>query len=159
MAANGRTDVLRCDALFLSDLHLGSNQCEAGHLAAFLGCIQPRQLFLVGDIIDLQAIRFNAHADERFLTALIDGLIDGKGEGPFDDESTEASEPAAIVAPGGAERPAGSAARRDADHLHPRQPRRLLPAPCRLEAAWPRDPPASLVPHTGRAEVAGAPWR
>ena len=87
MAANGRTDVLRCDALFLSDLHLGSNQCEAGHLAAFLGCIQPRELFLVGDIIDLQAIRFNAHVDERFLTALIDGLIDGKGEGLFDDRA------------------------------------------------------------------------
>ncbi|WP_216903597.1 UDP-2,3-diacylglucosamine diphosphatase [Synechococcus sp. CCY 9618] len=85
MAAIGRTDVLRCDALFISDLHLGSNQCEAGHLAAFLGCIRPRELFLVGDIIDLQAIRFNAHVDESFLTGLIDDLMTGKGEGLLDD--------------------------------------------------------------------------
>ncbi len=67
--------MLSCDALFISDLHLGSNQCEAGHLAAFLECIRPRQLFLVGDIIDLQAIRFNANVDADFLTDLIDSLL------------------------------------------------------------------------------------
>ncbi len=67
--------MLSCEALFISDLHLGSNQCEAGHLAAFLECIRPRQLFLVGDIIDLQAIRFNANVDADFLTDLIDSLL------------------------------------------------------------------------------------
>ena len=63
--------MLACDALFLSDLHLGSNQCEAGHLAYFLGCIRPKRLFLVGDILDLQAIRFNASIDAASLTGLI----------------------------------------------------------------------------------------
>ncbi len=73
--------VLACDALFLSDLHLGSNQCEAGHLAAFLGCIRPKRLFLVGDIIDLQAIRFNASIDAACLTGLIDDLLEHGGGG------------------------------------------------------------------------------
>jgi UDP-2,3-diacylglucosamine pyrophosphatase LpxH len=71
--------VLACDALFLSDLHLGSNQCEAGHLAAFLGCIRPRHLYLVGDIIDLQAIRFNAGIDAASLTGLIDRVLGPDG--------------------------------------------------------------------------------
>ncbi len=78
--------MLTCDALFLSDLHLGSNQCEAGHLAAFLECIRPRQLFLVGDIIDLQAIRFNANVDADFLTDLIDSLLAGQEENPLASE-------------------------------------------------------------------------
>jgi UDP-2,3-diacylglucosamine pyrophosphatase LpxH len=78
--------VLACDALFLSDLHLGSNQCEAGHLAAFLGCIRPRHLYLVGDIIDLQAIRFNAGIDAASLTGLIDALLRGGGMGLADGE-------------------------------------------------------------------------
>lgn len=75
--------VLTCDALFLSDLHLGSNQCEAGHLAAFLECIRPKTLFLVGDIIDLQAIRFNANVDAAFLTDLIDSLLTEENEVPL----------------------------------------------------------------------------
>lgn len=74
--------VLSCDALFISDLHLGSNQCEAGHLAAFLECIRPRTLFLVGDIIDLQAIRFNANVDASFLTDRIDALLAGGSGDP-----------------------------------------------------------------------------
>lgn len=77
------TVVLTCDALFISDLHLGSNQCEAGHLAAFLECIRPRTLFLVGDIIDLQAIRFNANVDASSLTDRIDALLTcAKGKSP-----------------------------------------------------------------------------
>ncbi|KEF40773.1 MAG: hypothetical protein ER33_15135 [Cyanobium sp. CACIAM 14] len=78
--------VLSCDALFLSDLHLGSNQCEAGPLAAFLGCIRPRHLVLVGDIIDLQAIRFNAGIDGASLTGLIDGLLEGDARGIAEEE-------------------------------------------------------------------------
>ncbi|MCP9835304.1 MULTISPECIES: UDP-2,3-diacylglucosamine diphosphatase [unclassified Cyanobium] len=79
--------MLTCDALFISDLHLGSNQCEAGHLAAFLECIRPRQLFLVGDIIDLQAIRFNANVDADFLTDLIDALLAREDEDPLTSET------------------------------------------------------------------------
>lgn len=40
-------------AVFLSDLHLGSKHCHAAELADFLGSMQCRQLYLVGDIVDL----------------------------------------------------------------------------------------------------------
>ncbi len=76
--------MLSCAALFISDLHLGSNQCEARHLTAFLASVEPQELFLVGDIIDLEAMRFNAHVDERYLTNLIDGVMAGDGEALLD---------------------------------------------------------------------------
>jgi UDP-2,3-diacylglucosamine pyrophosphatase LpxH len=72
--------LLHCAALFLSDLHLGSNQCEARHLSAFLAAVQPQELFLVGDIIDLEAIRFNTNVDESYLTNLIDEVMTGRLE-------------------------------------------------------------------------------
>lgn len=40
-------------AVFLSDLHLGSNHCHATELAEFLAGIECRKLYLVGDIVDL----------------------------------------------------------------------------------------------------------
>jgi UDP-2,3-diacylglucosamine pyrophosphatase LpxH len=58
--------VLECAALFISDLHLRSNQCEARELSAFLKLICPQLPYLVGDVIDLRAIRFNAGVSERF---------------------------------------------------------------------------------------------
>lgn len=64
--------MLDCAALFISDLHLGSNQCEAKELSQFLALIRPQVLYLVGDVIDLQAIRINANVSERFLTDQID---------------------------------------------------------------------------------------
>lgn len=53
-------------ALFISDLHLGSNQCEARELSAFLKLIRPQWLYQVGDVFDLRAIRFSAGVRERF---------------------------------------------------------------------------------------------
>ncbi|MCT0218696.1 hypothetical protein KQ304_06745 [Synechococcus sp. CS-1329] len=58
--------MLKRDALFISDLHLRSNQCEARKLSAFLKLIRPQLPYLVGDVIDLRAIRFNAGVSERF---------------------------------------------------------------------------------------------
>jgi len=49
----------RVRSVFLSDLHLGTRECRAGLLLDFLHRVQPEQLFLVGDIIDLQAMRRN----------------------------------------------------------------------------------------------------
>ncbi len=49
----------RVRSVFLSDLHLGTRECRADLLLDFLHRVQPEQLFLVGDIIDLQAMRRN----------------------------------------------------------------------------------------------------
>ncbi len=76
--------MLDCAALFISDLHLGSNQCEARQLSQFLGLIRPRVLYLVGDVIDLEAIRINAHVSERFLTDWVDRLMDGSAADPLE---------------------------------------------------------------------------
>ena len=42
-----------CRSLFISDVHLGSGHCHASELADMLARIPHRQLFLVGDIVDL----------------------------------------------------------------------------------------------------------
>jgi UDP-2,3-diacylglucosamine pyrophosphatase LpxH len=39
-------------ALFLSDIHLGSNNCKAAQLLAFLGVVSADVVYLVGDILD-----------------------------------------------------------------------------------------------------------
>ncbi|MBP6626024.1 MAG: UDP-2,3-diacylglucosamine diphosphatase [Arenimonas sp.] len=40
-------------AVFVSDVHLGSRNCHASELADFLDRVNPRRLYLVGDIVDL----------------------------------------------------------------------------------------------------------
>ena len=40
-------------AVFVSDVHLGSKHCHAVEFADFLGGLRCRQLYLVGDIVDL----------------------------------------------------------------------------------------------------------
>lgn len=62
-----RSNQLRCPAIFLSDLHLGSHLCEADGLLHFLGQIRPDLLVLVGDVLDLQAIRHHAGCDPQDL--------------------------------------------------------------------------------------------
>ncbi|MFS6828519.1 UDP-2,3-diacylglucosamine diphosphatase [Cyanobium sp. ATX-6F1] len=80
--------MLDCAALFISDLHLGSNQCEAKELSRFLALIRPQVLYLVGDVIDLEAIRINANVSESFLAASVDrafqaGSVDPLEKGVF----------------------------------------------------------------------------
>ena len=43
---------MKVDALFISDVHLGSRGCNAEQLLEVLKDYKPKQLFLVGDIID-----------------------------------------------------------------------------------------------------------
>jgi UDP-2,3-diacylglucosamine pyrophosphatase LpxH len=40
-------------AVFVSDVHLGSKHCHAAEFADFLNGLQCRQLYLIGDIVDL----------------------------------------------------------------------------------------------------------
>lgn len=47
----------RCRAVWISDVHLGFAGCSAELLLAFLHSVQPGQLYLVGDIIDLWALK------------------------------------------------------------------------------------------------------
>ena len=44
-------------AIFLSDVHLGTKQCQAKALLEFLTNVKCDYLFLVGDIIDGWALR------------------------------------------------------------------------------------------------------
>jgi UDP-2,3-diacylglucosamine pyrophosphatase LpxH len=46
------TPTLRFRAIFISDIHLGTASCQAGHLLDFLRHTDSRDLYLVGDIID-----------------------------------------------------------------------------------------------------------
>ena len=51
-----RADI-RCRTVFLSDTHIGSRGCKANELRAFLGRLECETLYLVGDIIDVWALR------------------------------------------------------------------------------------------------------
>jgi len=46
------TDKQSVRTLWISDVHLGTRDCKAEHLASFLKCYQAETLYLVGDIID-----------------------------------------------------------------------------------------------------------
>lgn len=48
---------IRCRTVFLSDTHIGSRGCKAARLLAFLGRIECDTLYLVGDILDVWALR------------------------------------------------------------------------------------------------------
>jgi UDP-2,3-diacylglucosamine pyrophosphatase LpxH len=45
-----------CRSAFISDLHLGTADCKADYLLDFLRRLDCRTLYLVGDVIDLQAL-------------------------------------------------------------------------------------------------------
>jgi UDP-2,3-diacylglucosamine pyrophosphatase LpxH len=47
----------RARAAFISDLHLGAKECQAGEILEFLRSVEMDQLYLVGDIIDLWNMR------------------------------------------------------------------------------------------------------
>ncbi|MGU2603975.1 UDP-2,3-diacylglucosamine diphosphatase, partial [Pseudomonas aeruginosa] len=42
----------RVRTLWISDVHLGTRDCQAEHLAAFLKRYHADRIYLVGDIID-----------------------------------------------------------------------------------------------------------
>ena len=47
----------RVRAAFISDLHLGTRECQAGQIAAFLRRVEMQTLYLVGDVVDLWSMR------------------------------------------------------------------------------------------------------
>jgi UDP-2,3-diacylglucosamine pyrophosphatase LpxH len=54
MANNG---MARVRAAFLSDLHLGTRECQADEIASFLRSVRMEHLYLVGDVVDLWNMR------------------------------------------------------------------------------------------------------
>ncbi|PHQ16555.1 UDP-2,3-diacylglucosamine diphosphatase [Marinobacter profundi] len=51
-------------SVFISDVHLGSADCQAGYLMDFLTHVQCETLYLVGDIVDLIAMQRRVHFPE-----------------------------------------------------------------------------------------------
>ena len=54
-----------CRSAFISDVHLGTPDCKASYLLDFLRQLRCEKLYLVGDIIDMEALtrRHGWHAD------------------------------------------------------------------------------------------------
>lgn len=44
-------------AVFISDVHLGSKDCQAGYLLSFLQQCQTSKIYLLGDIVDFWAMK------------------------------------------------------------------------------------------------------
>ncbi|KXS37945.1 MAG: hypothetical protein AWU55_1885 [Halomonadaceae bacterium T82-2] len=49
-----------CRTLFISDVHLGTPDCQAALLGRLLRRVRPERLYLVGDVVDLIAMRRRA---------------------------------------------------------------------------------------------------
>jgi len=56
-----KRELIRLRSAFISDVHLGTKDCLAQELLQFLAAIEVEYLFLVGDIIDLSAMRRSFH--------------------------------------------------------------------------------------------------
>ena len=54
---SGPRPAVQVRTAFISDIHLGSRDCRANLVLDFLRRVQPEQLILVGDIIDLWSLR------------------------------------------------------------------------------------------------------
>jgi len=61
----------QCRSAFISDVHLGTPDCKAGYLLDFLRQLRCEKLYLVGDIIDLEALAKRRwwHADHSAVIA------------------------------------------------------------------------------------------
>lgn len=57
MADVERISPLRYRSIFISDVHLGFRGCQADYLLDFLRSTESKQLYLVGDIVDLWAMQ------------------------------------------------------------------------------------------------------
>lgn len=63
------------ETLFISDLHLGTPDCQASRLLSLLDVVTPKRLFLVGDVFDLIAMRRRAVltiAQQTLISRIID---------------------------------------------------------------------------------------
>jgi len=83
MAAMGRIErlvPLRYRSIWISDVHLGFRGCQADFLLDFLQSTECRQLYLVGDIVDLWAMKkavFWPQAQNNVVRALLDKARNG----------------------------------------------------------------------------------
>lgn len=55
-ARASRMSTLRFRSIFISDVHLGTPDCQSGYLLDFLRSTRSEFLYLVGDIVDLEAL-------------------------------------------------------------------------------------------------------
>jgi predicted MPP superfamily phosphohydrolase len=51
-------------AVFISDVHLGSKDCQAGYLLSFLQQCHSQKIYLLGDIVDFWAMQKQVHWGE-----------------------------------------------------------------------------------------------
>jgi len=79
MVSSGARQNLRLRAAFVSDVHLGSKGCRADQLLEFLKSVEVDYLFLVGDIVDLWAMRKNFYWPQEHNNVL--RTILGKAKG------------------------------------------------------------------------------
>jgi UDP-2,3-diacylglucosamine pyrophosphatase LpxH len=68
-------NTFRCRSAFISDMHLGTPDCKAGYLLDFLHRLRCEKLYLVGDIIDMEALE-RRHGWRREHSAVIAELFD-----------------------------------------------------------------------------------
>ena len=70
----------RVRSLFISDVHLGTPDCQAGHLLRLLNTTSASQLFLVGDIVDIKALSNRAFW-HRTHTLVLERLLELASQG------------------------------------------------------------------------------
>ncbi len=71
----------RYRSVFISDVHLGSADCQAGYLLDFLNRVEFETLYLVGDIVDFIAMQRRVHfpaSHEAVLRRLMELAAGGK---------------------------------------------------------------------------------
>lgn len=68
------------DAVFISDLHLGTSRCNSKALLNFLTNIKTKKLILVGDVLDLQCLEKGSRW-ARNHTLIIHKLLEKKSNG------------------------------------------------------------------------------
>lgn len=71
---------LRLRSVFISDIHLGSPACQAAYLLDFLQSIECETLYLVGDVIDLLAMRRRVHWPDSH-AAVVQTILDKAAAG------------------------------------------------------------------------------
>lgn len=65
-----QSTLLNFNSVWLSDIHLGSRDCKAEFLCQFLAELQCKDLFLVGDVIDLWSLKRRSYWPESHQRAL-----------------------------------------------------------------------------------------
>jgi UDP-2,3-diacylglucosamine pyrophosphatase LpxH len=79
MVSTPARQTMRLRTVFVSDVHLGSRGCRADALLEFLKSVEVDYLFLVGDIVDLWAMRKNFYWPQEHNNVLRTVLGKAKG--------------------------------------------------------------------------------